>query len=139
MSPPNITATSLLAEILDSTGEPARALNVYLDAEDMGLSPAPQVQIHKADLYRQMGHYRDAEPLYRSLVANGSAERANARLHLAEMLSWMHRNDEAFPLFDEVLREDPSNREARLARARALNAAGRREEAISEYRALTTP
>jgi len=139
-APPSPAVTSLLAGILDSEGRPAEALHVYIDAADAGLYFPPVMRLHVADLYRRIQRYHDAGTIYRSLLADAPPDvRAKARLHLAEMLSWEKRTDEALAIFDEILRADPGNRAARLGRARALSAAGRRAEAISEYRTLTAP
>lgn len=139
-TPPNPAVTSLLAGILDSENRPAEALHVYLDGADSGLYFPPVMRLHVADLYRRIHRYHDAGAIYRSLPVDAPPDvQAKARLHLAEMLSWERRFDEALALFDEILRADPGNRAARLGRARALSAAGRRAEAISEYRTLTVP
>lgn len=132
-------AANLLAGIYDGEGRPADALHVYYDALEMGLPRSPDVLLHQADLFRELRRYRDAERLYLEVLATDSPVRREALHHLAELDLWTNRPAQALARYDELLHLDPTNRAAHIGRARALTAAGRRAEAVAEYRKLLPP
>ena len=56
------------------------------------------------------------------------------RLDLANALAWSGRPDDAIPLYDQLLRDEPARPDLLRARANALRWDGRLEEAADAYR-----
>jgi tetratricopeptide (TPR) repeat protein len=80
---------------------------------------APARAQDAADRAWAAGDVAAATPLYEARLAADSAD-ATALHRVALSRAWAERYDESLALFDRLLRIDPTNREARVDRARVL-------------------
>ena len=125
-------ALNLLVNLLDASGRPVEALAVLESHQDLW-SDDQAFRLRLADLYRRSGRFEPAEEIY-SRLSVGKDGSAKARYLWAETLAWQGKLDQAQVLLQELLKETPDNRRARLALARILSREGRLEEAARQYR-----
>jgi tetratricopeptide (TPR) repeat protein len=120
------------AGIYDQYGMPGKAMDALNRAGDSVLLSEPSAT-YLAELKARAGDPEGAEKLYREVMA-AYPEDTGASLGLAQLLAWNDRTQEAEGICRPILARDPGNRQARIILGRILTAAGRFEEAITEYR-----
>jgi len=119
---------------LAARGKFDEAVSDYRKAIDAAPAAAERGSLHKklGDLYAEKGDYRQAAAEFvRALRLNrGFAE--DERLRMAVRISWGGNYDEALQEFTAILKENPGNMEARLARARTMAWSGKYADALAE-------
>ncbi|AUX46360.1 hypothetical protein SOCE26_078660 [Sorangium cellulosum] len=127
-----------LADVYLAAGEPDRARAALERALPRAAQPAP-IRERLAYLYRASGAWVALAELIAGDAAR--AEDAPARLALLREAADLHLTRggspaAAIPLFDEAISLAPDDLSLRLARSRALSAAGRSEDATAQLRAI---
>ncbi len=84
------------------------------------------------DLYASREDYRNAAEEYIRALSLKKNFPEQERLRMAVSISWGDRLDEAIAEFQAILKENPSNTEARTDLARTLSWAGRYDESLAE-------
>lgn len=95
----------------------------------------PVVRIFLGAALWESGRIEDSERIYREVLAGGGRSLA-ALQSLGGLLLWQGRYSEAAELLAEARRADPTSTQLALDQARALDGAGRVEQAIGAYRQL---
>ncbi|MBI3252345.1 MAG: tetratricopeptide repeat protein [Candidatus Omnitrophica bacterium] len=97
---------------------------------------------HRADIayskgrdYSSKGDFEKAAPLYEETL-DAEPSRVEARLSLAEILSWQGRYDESIAQYQKVLDAEPDNERARQKLAGVYLWAGRLQEAEDAFKNL---
>jgi hypothetical protein len=93
---------------------------------------------HLAEERMKRGQWAEAEALYRSALVGPLAGDPALLIGLAKALAGRGDHRGALEALDQLYRENPEHesREARLIQARALEGAGRTQEAVDAWRAL---
>jgi len=80
-------------------------------------------------------HFREAEEIFNAIIAADPPPRwkVQARLHLAEVLGWHKKFDDAITQFDKVIAEDATQVDAYLGKGEVLEWQGKYKEAKKEY------
>ena len=93
---------------------------------------------HLAEERMKRGQWAEAEALYRAALVGPLADDPALLIGLAKALSGRGDHQGAFEALDRLYRDSPNyeSREARLIQARALEGAGRTQEAADAWRAL---
>jgi hypothetical protein len=125
-------AVSGLGDALD----PNRGLRE--SAESLEIADTADNKRHLAEERMKRGQWKEAEALYRSALVGPLADDPALLIGLAKALQGRGDHGGALEALDRLYRNDPEHesREARMIQARALDGAGRTQEAADAYRAL---
>ncbi len=113
-------------------GQTRSALDFLAEVErDAGLDYALLLKL--GDLRQRLQDLAGAQRAFaRALALRPDAQ--EARLRLAEALTWSQEYPQAISLLEEILAARPDQVQARLRLARILGVQGRNQEAIAQYR-----
>src|SRR6478735_237499 len=125
-------AVSGIGEALD----PNRALRE--SAASLEVADTADNRRHLAEERMKRGQWAEAESLYRAALVGPLADDPALLIGLAKALSGRGDYQGAFAALETLYRDSPNyeSREARLIQARALEGAGRLQEAADAWRAL---
>ncbi|MGI0133196.1 MAG: tetratricopeptide repeat protein [Thermoplasmata archaeon] len=121
-------------QLLIKAGRRAEGLQILKSAVE-GSEKDAHVQFEVAEALREQGAYADAVEYYREGLALDAKSRPG-RLALAETLALAGRHNEAIPIVDGVLKEDPNDLLAWRSRADAYRALGHAGEVQYSLRAI---
>jgi tetratricopeptide (TPR) repeat protein len=133
--PGQLDAIRLLAGADQQAQEPQKAIPLFARYLSLGRKLDSAGELQLADVYRQAKLYDQAAPYFLE-AAKDPKEKTAATTDLAQMRGEQGDYNEAITLLREVLRANPTDRQARLSLARILSWAGNYKESEDEYRKL---
>jgi Flp pilus assembly protein TadD len=132
-NPINARALGLLAALLQVQQRFEEARSAYADA--MRHEPgADEIRLNFARCLLAMGAFEEA--VVEAKTVAGRRPGVSVCIVLSDALRGLRRSDEAVAAAEHALLLAPNNRQAQLAKARALETTGRAKEALAAYRPL---
>lgn len=134
-SPGNLEVSDALAALFEHQKKYDEAIAVYEGLSRSGGSEAPYLKDRIGSLHFQAGRYREA---IRALEEGRAIDPEDPRglLTLAQAYEAIGGTELALARYDDLLRLDPANLEARFHRARVLQKERGSEEALRAYREI---
>ncbi len=140
----DIRGLGLAAEEEDLAAFARMALEKIRERREMASDVSAETRIEEAILMARYGHYREAEKIFREVIAEDVEHAGPAFNNFAVELRKNGQYGKAFEIYCELLRLEIPDREivmenmknAGLLHAAALNKSGRMDEAADVYRAV---
>ncbi|MGI8481196.1 MAG: tetratricopeptide repeat protein, partial [Chthoniobacterales bacterium] len=134
-------ARNLLGRARDAARSDRNGEAAELFGKALQLEPKYRHEVIReyADQLTYSGKAAEAVPLYREAVAEEKItkqEKRKAQLGLGLALSWSKQHDESLLVYEQLLKINNKDFDARVGKARALAVADRNAEAVKAYEAM---
>jgi len=129
--PENGAARQGLARVLAWSGRNDEAAKLFSDLPEEQLTPEDRMLL--ADRHIGLKEYAQAA-MHLGVILQQRPDADDARLKLAEVLSWDGKLDESIKQFELLLKRRPDDVQVRRKYAQVLSWAGRNEDAIRELK-----
>jgi len=129
--PGNVAANQGLARVLAWTGRNGEAEAIFAKLPGKNLTPDDRMLL--ADYHIGRKEYAKAAAQLETILAD-RPDADDARLRLAQVLSWDGRFKESIGQYEQVLKRHPDDVQVRRKYAQVLSWAGRNEDAIRELK-----
>lgn len=129
--PGNVVASQGLARVLAWTGRSGEAAGLFGKLPGDRLTADDRILL--ADYHIGRKEYTKAAAQLEAVLAE-KPEADNARLRLAQVLSWDGKLKESIALYEQILHRHPDDVQVRRKYAQVLSWAGRNKDAIRELK-----
>jgi len=133
-NPQNHEAQKNLAKVLMGAGRNDEAIEAYRKAIEGAKDDKERATLYKelGDIFVVKEDFKSATDEFKQALSLSHHFTEKERMQIAIYYSWINRLDDAIAELESILKENPSNLDARINLARVLSWSGRLDEAIDE-------